>query len=147
MNSLTEAKQNRMFAIFQRTNYRPSAVSLIHLLWLGILDYARQRKQWFRLNLPRLTLPREHSNATTKAYALPRDWSVQMGDDEVNHIVRLHRERRFTRSWRLKLLVRPTRSGSLRPQSIQLNQKTQVFLLHSHLGFKWIFIPWSFLEE
>ena len=43
MNSLTEAKQNRMFAIFQRTNYRPSAVSLIHLLWLGILDYARWR--------------------------------------------------------------------------------------------------------
>ena len=32
-------------------------------------------------NSPRLTLPREHSNATTKAYANPRDCSVQMGDD------------------------------------------------------------------
>ena len=31
---------------------------------------------------------------------------------------KLHRERRFTRSRRLRLLVRPTRSGSLRPQSI-----------------------------
>ena len=29
---------------------------------------------------PRLTLPREHSNATTKAYAMPRDWSVHGGD-------------------------------------------------------------------
>ena len=37
-------------------------------------------------NYPRLTLPREHFNAATKAYALPRDWSVEMGDDRVNHI-------------------------------------------------------------
>ena len=29
---------------------------------------------------------RGHSNATTKAYAKPRDCSVQMGDDEVYHI-------------------------------------------------------------
>ena len=33
----------------------------------------------FKPNSPRLTLPREHANATTKAYAKPRDWSVQMG--------------------------------------------------------------------
>ena len=32
-------------------------------------------------NYPRQTLPREHANATTKAYANPRDWSVQMGGD------------------------------------------------------------------
>ena len=32
-------------------------------------------------NVPRLTLPREHANATTKAYAIPRDWSVKMGED------------------------------------------------------------------
>ena len=32
-------------------------------------------------NYPRLTLPREHSNATTKAYAMPRDWSVNGGED------------------------------------------------------------------
>ena len=31
---------------------------------------------------PRLTLPREHANATTKAYAKPRDWAVQVGDTE-----------------------------------------------------------------
>ena len=31
-------------------------------------------------NSPRLTLPREHANATTKAYAKPRDWSVDGGD-------------------------------------------------------------------
>ena len=31
-------------------------------------------------NYPRLTLPREHANATTKAYAKPRDWSVYGGD-------------------------------------------------------------------
>ena len=34
----------------------------------------------FQRNSPRLTLPREHSNATTKAYAKPRDWSVEVGD-------------------------------------------------------------------
>ena len=37
---------------------------------------------------PRLPLPREHANATTKAYANPRDWSVEVGDDEVYHISR-----------------------------------------------------------
>ena len=31
-------------------------------------------------NYPRQTLPREHANATTKAYANPRDWSVNGGD-------------------------------------------------------------------
>ena len=51
--------------------------------------YSRPRAKAKRMNsvhLPRLPLPREHANATTKAYAKPRDWSVQMGDDEVNHI-------------------------------------------------------------
>ena len=33
-----------------------------------------------RLTPPRLTLPREHANATTKAYAKPRDRSVNGGD-------------------------------------------------------------------
>ena len=32
-------------------------------------------------NSPRLTLPREHANATTKAYAYPRDCSVEVGED------------------------------------------------------------------
>ena len=40
---------------------------------IGILASARYRKLRFKLNFPRLTLPREHSNATTKAYAKPRD--------------------------------------------------------------------------
>ena len=31
-------------------------------------------------NYPRLTPPREHANATTKAYAKPRDRSVNGGD-------------------------------------------------------------------
>ena len=35
----------------------------------------------FKPNYPRLTLPREHANATTKAYAMPRDWSVHGGED------------------------------------------------------------------
>ena len=39
-----------------------------------------------QIHYPRLPQPREHANATTKAYAMPRDWSVQMGDDEVYHI-------------------------------------------------------------
>ena len=58
-------------------------------------------------NYPRLTLPREHSNATTKAYALPRDWSVEVGDDEVYHIVRLHRKPVLAEGWRLNLSACP----------------------------------------
>ena len=38
------------------------------------------KKYRFKPNSPRLTLPREHSNATTKAYAKPRDWSANGGD-------------------------------------------------------------------
>ena len=38
------------------------------------------KKYRFKQNSPRLTLPREHANATTKAYANPRDWSVNGGD-------------------------------------------------------------------
>ena len=57
--------------------------SLIHftLIW-----YSRPRatkKAMICTNSLRQTPPREHANATTKAYAKPRDWSVQMGDDEV----------------------------------------------------------------
>ena len=40
------------------------------------------KKYRFKPNLPRLPLPREHANATTKAYAKPRDCSVQMGGDK-----------------------------------------------------------------
>ena len=38
------------------------------------------KKYRFKQNSPRLTLPREHANATTKAYAKPRDWLVDGGD-------------------------------------------------------------------
>ena len=38
------------------------------------------KKAMICTNSPRLTPPREHSNATTKAYANPRDWSVDVGD-------------------------------------------------------------------
>ena len=69
-------------------------------------------------NSPRLPPPREHANATTKAYAKPRDWSVEVGDDEVYHIVRLHREPELTEVRRLSISVRPPRRSSLRPQSI-----------------------------
>ena len=53
----TEAKRNRMLSSFQRTNSRPTAVSLIHSLWLGILDYARQRNTDFN-ETPRVYLSR-----------------------------------------------------------------------------------------
>ena len=36
----------------------------------------------FKPNSPRLPLPREHANATTKAYAYPRDCSVEVGEDK-----------------------------------------------------------------
>ena len=67
--SLTEAKRNWTFASLQRTNSRQSAVSLIHftLIW-----YSTLRAKAKRINSvysPRLPPPREHSNATTKAYA------------------------------------------------------------------------------
>ena len=78
--------------------------------------YSRPRAMKYnriQQNYSRLTLPREHSNATTKAYALPRDWSVEVGDDEVYHIVRLHRKpvlRTYilsARGWRLNLSACP----------------------------------------
>ena len=77
-----------------------------------VISFSFRRKADERfINLNQINR-RGHSNATTKAYASsrpkthrahilcstttlyanPRDWSVQMGDDEVNHIVRLHRE-------------------------------------------------------
>ena len=76
------------------------------------------KKYRFKPNYPRLTLPREHANATTKAYANPRDWSVQVGDDEVYHIVRLHREPELTEVRRLSISVRPPRRSDLHPQVI-----------------------------
>ena len=51
------------------------------MIWYSTLR--AKVKAMIYVHLPRLTLPREHSNATTKAYAKPRDWSVQVGDDEV----------------------------------------------------------------
>ena len=39
------------------------------------------KKYRFKPNSPRLTLPREHANATTKAYAMPRDLAVDGGED------------------------------------------------------------------
>ena len=75
-----------MFSLRQRTNSRQSAVSLLHFTLIRYSRLCAVEKYRFKLNLPRLPLPREHANATTKAYAKPRDWSVQVGDDEVNHI-------------------------------------------------------------
>ena len=65
----TEAKRNHMLSKFQRTDERPSAVSLIQfsLIWYSTLRAKAKRMN--SVHLPRQTLPREHSNATTKAYA------------------------------------------------------------------------------
>ena len=54
------------------------------MIWYSTLR--AKAKAMIQRNYPRLTPPREHANATTKAYANPRDWSVEVGDDEVNHI-------------------------------------------------------------
>ena len=80
VGSPTEAKRNWMFALFQRTNSRQSAVSLLNsvIIWYSTLRATTKRMN--SVHLPRLPLPREHSNATTKAYAKPRDWSVHGGD-------------------------------------------------------------------
>ena len=79
----TEAKRNRTFAPRQRTNSRQSAVSLLQFSYNLVFNPPRDKKAVIQIHSPRLTLPREHSNATTKAYALPRDCSVNGGDDEV----------------------------------------------------------------
>ena len=69
VGSSTEAKRNRTFAKFQRTNSRQSAVSLIQftLIWYSRLCAVEYNR--FQQNSPRLPPPREHANATTKAYA------------------------------------------------------------------------------
>ena len=80
VGSSTEAKRNRTFAIFQQKNKRQSAVSLIQFTLIRYSRLCAIKKYRFKPNSPRQTPPREHSNATTKAYALPRDCSVKMGD-------------------------------------------------------------------
>ena len=83
VGSSTEAKRNHKFSLRQRTDERHTAVSLIQFTLIRYSRLCAMKKYRFKLHLPRLPLPREHSNATTKAYAMPRDWSVQVGDDEV----------------------------------------------------------------
>ena len=80
VGSPTEAKRNRTFASFQRTNSRQSAVSLLQFSLIRYSTFRAKAKRMNSVHLPRLPLPREHSNATTKAYANPRDWSVYGGD-------------------------------------------------------------------
>ena len=48
------------------------------MIWYSTLRAKAKRMN--TAHLPRLTSPREHANATTKAYAKPRDWSVNGGD-------------------------------------------------------------------
>ena len=48
------------------------------MIWYSTL--CAKAKAMIQRNYPRLTPPREHANATTKAYAKPRDWSVNGGD-------------------------------------------------------------------
>ena len=120
-----------MFAIFQQKNKRQSAVSLLHFTLIRYSQLRATKKYRFQLNLPRLT---NRANILMSLLRLMRSRATELltvGDDEVYHIVRLHRERRFTRSWRLKLLVRPTRSGSPNPQvdTIKSKGRSPFFLL------------------
>ena len=69
LQSLTEAKRNRTFAPRQRTNFRQSAVSLIQFTLIRYSRLCAVEKVAICTNSPRLTPPREHANATTKAYA------------------------------------------------------------------------------
>ena len=69
VGSSTEAKLNRMFSLRQRTDERQSAVSLLHFTLIRYSTLRAVEKYRFKPNSPRLPPPREHSNATTKAYA------------------------------------------------------------------------------
>ena len=55
------------------------AYSISVMIWYSRLR--AKEKQTNSVHLPRLPQPREHANATTKAYAYPRDWSVNGGED------------------------------------------------------------------
>ena len=79
---IAEFKRNHTFATRQRTNKRQSAVSLIQFTLIRYSRPCAIKKYRFKPNFPRLTLPREHANATTKAYAMPRDCSVNGGEDK-----------------------------------------------------------------
>ena len=69
VGSPTEAKLNRMFSLRQRTDERHTAVSLIQFSYNLVFSTLRDRKRMNSVHFPRQTPPREHSNATTKAYA------------------------------------------------------------------------------
>ena len=73
LRSLTETKRNWTFALRGRTNSRQSAVSLINSLMIWYSPIRAMKKGMICTNSPRLTPPREHANATTKAYVYPRD--------------------------------------------------------------------------
>ena len=136
-----------MFAKFQRTNSRPTAVSLIQFSLIRYSTLRAIKKYRFKPNLPRLPLPREHANATTKAYAKPRDWSVHGGDTKrIPYKPNSTASRNSQRggvwtSLRALCKERPTRSGIIK------SKRRQSFLLSSHLKFKWDFPKCSFLEE
>ena len=70
---------NRLLPVNRKTNANPQlAYSNSVIIWYShprAIKYNRIKQ-----NFPRLPLPREHPNATTKAYAIPRDWSVHGGD-------------------------------------------------------------------
>ena len=118
--SLTEAKRNWTFALRQRTNSRQSAVSLIQFTYDLVFSTPRDEESSDLSQTPRVYLHR--ANMLMPLLRLMRSRATELFKwAMIKCIIStiLHRERRFTRRRRLSLLVRPTRSGSPRPQSIK----------------------------
>ena len=78
-------------------------------------------------NYPRLTPPREHANATTKAYAKPRDWSVQMGEDgSSSYKPKVTGKPALAEGWRLNLSAFPLKRAPHAEWNNEI-EKTLVF--------------------
>ena len=148
VGSSTEAKRNRTLSPFQRTNFRQSAVSLLHFTLIRYSQLRATKYNRIQPNSPRLPLPREHANATTKAYAKPRDWSVEVGGDK-----RKPYQPYSTASvdsqgdgvW--VSLCAPRVVAAFDRSRYNQSERAKSFLLSSHLNLKWIPIPMKFLRE
>ena len=111
------------------------------LIWYSTLR--AMKKTMICTNSPRQTPPREHANATTKAYAKPRDWfGKNVRRQQLIISAKLHRKPVLAEGWCLNPSVRPPR------RRIQLNRKdASLFFYLLHLKFKWDLKKESFIEN
>ena len=104
------------------------------MIWYSQLRATKYNR--IQQNYPRLTPPREHANATTKAYANPRDWSVHGGDTKrIWCKANSTGKPELAEGWRLNLSAFPPKGAPHAEWNNEI-ERAQLFLLFPHLKFK-----------